>query len=109
MSALQPEQIDIQKVRQSRLILQRVFSELKWAAKTKDSLNRSRRRNLHLLTINFHDVAAGWQVSESFRHARERIIGVKKTARGWIHKSDSAGHVCQHFFVKNNFALEAFL
>ena len=34
---------------------------------------------------------------------------MKKAARSWIDKSDSAGHVRQHFLVENNFTLQPLL
>ena len=106
LRALQPQQIYIQKMRYSRLVFQRVLSQLKWSSKRKHSFDRSRRRNLHVIGGNFRDVAAVRQVSKTFRHARKGVIGVEKAARSGIDKGDSAGHVRQYFLVENDFALQ---
>ena len=34
---------------------------------------------------------------------------MKEATRSWIDKSDSAGHVCQHFLVEDHFALQPLL
>ena len=92
-------------MRDSRLIFQRVLGQLKRRSKGKHSLNRSGRRNVHVIAGDFRDVAAGWEVSKTVSHARKSIVGVEKTTRSWIDKSDSAGHVCQDFLVEDDFPL----
>src|SRR5689334_9934368 len=106
MCALQSKQIDVQKMRYSRLVLQRVLCEMKWSSKLKHFVNRSGRRDLHFVAADLHYVAIGRQLAQSFCHSSESVIGVKKTARRWIDQSDSAGHVCQHFLIEDHFALE---
>jgi len=42
---------------------------------------------------------------ETFRHLRERLIRLEEMAGFRIDQRDPARHVCQDFFVENNFAL----
>src|ERR1051326_8129746 len=82
---------------------------LKWRSKSKHSFNRAGRRNFDVVARNFRDVAARRQVSKAFCHAYKGVVGVKKTVRSWIDECDSAGHVCQHFFVEHNLTLQLLL
>src|SRR3989442_747275 len=93
-------------MRHSSLVFQRVLSQLKWRSEGKHSLNCSWRRNLHIVARDFHDVAAGWQVSKTFRHARKSVVDVEKATRSWINKRDAAGHIRQHLLVKDHFAFQ---
>src|SRR4029077_5447987 len=93
-------------MRDSRLIFQRVLNQLKRRSKVKHSVNRSRRRNVHVITGDLADVASRRQVSKTFRHERKGVVGMEKAARSWIDKGDSAGHVRQNFLVENPFALQ---
>src|SRR4029077_5776020 len=97
---------NIQKMRHSGFVFQRVLSQLKWRSEGKHSLNGSLRRNLHIVGRDFHDVAAGWQVSKTFRHARKSVVDVEKATRSWINKRDAAGHIRQHLLVEDHFAFQ---
>ena len=68
LCALQPEQIDVEKMRHSCLIFQRVLDQLKRRSKVKHSLNCPWRRNFYIIAGDFGNVATGRQLSETFRH-----------------------------------------
>src|ERR671923_2295281 len=96
-------------MRHTGLILQRVLNQLKWRSESKHSLNRSWRRNLHIVVRSFRDVATGRHVAKTFRHVRKGIVGVEKATGSWIDESDAAGHVRQHFLVEDHLALQPLL
>ena len=93
-------------MRDSSFIFQWVLTQLKRRSKSKHSLNGSWGGNVHFIAGDFRNVAAGREVSKTFRHARKGIVGVKKAARSGFDKGDSAGHVRQHFLVEDDFALQ---
>src|ERR1700730_8236526 len=93
-------------MRDSRLIFQRVLNQLKRRSKVKHSVNRSRRRNVHVIAGDLRDLAARGQVSKTFRHEGKGVVGMEKAARSRIDKSDSAGHIRQNFLVEDHFALQ---
>ena len=47
----------------------------------------------------------GWQIAKTPRHVSKGIVGMEKTAGSRIDESDAAGHVRQHIFVEDDFAL----
>ena len=53
LCALQPEKINVQKMRHTGLVFQRVLSQLKRGSKGKHSVNRAQRRNLHIIGWDF--------------------------------------------------------
>src|SRR6266542_3009780 len=83
-----------------------VLNQLKWCSKGKDSFDRPRRSNLHVVVGSFRDVATGWRVAKTFRHLGKGIVGVEETARRRIDESDPTGHVRKHFLVEDHFTFQ---
>src|SRR5260370_5262908 len=83
------------------------FDQLKWGAKRKHFFDRFRRSNLDIVVTGFGNVATGRHFTKALRHLHERLVRLEETTGGRIDKSDTAGHVCQDFFVEHHFALDA--
>src|SRR6266404_855574 len=94
-------------MRRTRFVFQRVLDELKRRAKREHPLNRSRVSDLQIVVGCFRNVLTGRQIAETLRHMRKSVIRLEKTARFRIDEGDTAGHVGQDFFVKDDFALDA--
>jgi hypothetical protein len=81
---LQSKQVDVEEMRYTRLIFQRVFDQLKRRSKVKDPLNCPGRRNLYIITSDFGNVAVAGHLSEALSHPGKCIIGMQKPARNRI-------------------------
>src|SRR5207245_4658382 len=95
------------KMRNTCFVLERLLDQLKRCPKREDFLDRFRRSNLYIVVGCFGDVAPGGHISKALRHLRKSLVGLKKTSRNRIDKSNPTRHVGENFFAENNFAFDA--
>ena len=106
LRALQAKQADVHKMRDACFVLERLLDQLKRCSKGEDFLDRFGRGNLNIAVGCFNNVAPGRRISETLRHLGKSLVGLKKTSRNRIDKSNATRHVGENFFIENNFAFD---